>query len=235
MGNANSTSSPFLIGAETAAPVAIEVFDFLTRDSDAWFARPDGVAVRKVCTVSGDKATALCPHTKEDYFLPGVSSEKECTVHKTVWIRKSDGAEVCPYCMKGSKSEYTDTIVETWPPEIASFLRSTGRKMDRIPLHNRECTHFSTVNRPKILSVQEGTVFVINPSENRETQKIPLKAQTAQDVDKIFWFAGSRLIATTLPDETAFFSPQSGIIRLTVLDSRGRSDTVSIKIIRKGS
>ncbi len=233
MGNVNAQGSSYLIGAEIAAPVMIGVFDFLTRNSDAWFEKPEGVGIRKVCAVSGEKASPDCKYVKDDYYIKGISSEKLCSIHKRIWIRKKDGLEVCPYCMNSNSDQYSSKVMEVWPIEAVSFLRSTGRKIERIPPHNPDCPHISAQNKPHIISISEGTVFIIDASASCENQLIPLKVQTAQDADKVFWFAGGKFLTNTGPDETVFYKPDIGNIKLSVMDSRGRSDSVTILVKKK--
>ncbi len=233
MGNADSEGSPYLVGAEAAAPVMIEIFDFLTRDSDHWFKRPAGVGIRKVCAVSGEKPSEYCALVKDDYYIPGISKEAECAVHKKIIIRKKDNVEVCPFCMGTDKSLYREKIVEVWPPEIASFLRSTGRHIDPIPPHNPDCIHYRLKDAPQILSVRDGAVFILDMSVSLEDQKIPLRALAAQDAGNIFWFAGKQLLTNSKPDETVFYRPLPGQVKLSAVDSRGRSASVTIRVIKK--
>jgi penicillin-binding protein 1C len=233
MGNVNSSSSPFLVGADIAAPIMIEVFDFLTKNSDEWFKRPKGVEIRKVCALSGEKASPDCPRVKDDYYIPGISSERVCTVHKKIWVRIKDNVEVCPYCMGADRSLYKEKLVEVWPPEVASFLRSTGRFIEPVPPHNPECIYYKNKEAPRILSIRDGMVFILNTSGNMENQKIPLRAQVAQDAVRIYWFAGDSLLTNVKPDDTVFYTPQAGLIKLTVVDSSGRSDSVTVRVLKK--
>ncbi len=237
MGNVSGAGSPSLVGADIAAPVMIEIMDYLTRDSDSWFAKPEGVEKRNVCALSGEKASPDCPLTNADYYIPGVSSEQECSVHKKIWIRKSDNMEVLPGGMGTNAGLYSQVTVEKWPPEIASFLRSTGKKINPLPprdpeTRDPECRSYAK-DRPVIMSIKDGAVFILNSSESLENQKIPLKAIAAQDACSLFWFEGKRLLTNAGPDETVFYTPVPGETKLTAVDSMGRSCSVTIKVLKK--
>ncbi len=230
IGNADSRGSPFLVGAQIASPIFVEIFDFLTKNNDRWFTKPDGVEKRMICAVSGEKPGPYCRNLKEDYYIPGVSSEKTCSVHKKIFIRKKDNVEVCPLCMKGPASLYREEIIEEWPAETASFLRETGRSLAIIPPHNPDCPNYFTKNGPKIISPRDQSVYYIDPKVPPEKQKIRLKAFTAQDSGKIFWFSESRLIDSGPPEKPCFFTPKPGSYLISILDSKGRSDTALIRI-----
>ncbi len=230
LGNVNCRHSSFLVGIRKAAPLFMRIFNYLTKNSDSWFEKPEGVRTRKVCTVSGEKPGPYCKHLNNDFYIPGISSEKTCSVHKKIIVRRKDNVEVCPYCMKGDPACYCEKIIEYWPPDVISFLRKTGRKYSPVPEHNPNCDYYFVKDKPQIISPSKASVFEIDENLPMNIQKIPLKVHVAQDADKIYWFLGSQLIAQGKVDETYFFSPQRGKWIISAIDSKGRSDSVTIMI-----
>lgn len=230
IGNVDASSVPSLVGARKASPVATEIMNFLTRNSDNWFVQPQKVKRRIVCSVSGDKPGPFCRHTKEDLYIPGTSSEKICSVHKQIIIRKKDNVQVCSYCMDEPDNHYTNKIVEIWPPEVISFLRKTGKNYSPIPPHNPECTHFWNKNAPQIVSPERDAIYSITEKLPLEQQKIALKCNAGQDVEKIYWFYNQELIGECLPEQVIFFYPRRGKGIVSVVDSEGRSASVSIEV-----
>ncbi|MEW6006890.1 MAG: transglycosylase domain-containing protein [bacterium] len=79
-GNVNCKSSSALVGIKVAGPIVIETFNSLTRYKDSWFKMPDGVSKRKVCVVSGEPIGPYCKEAISDYYIPGISSNKPCSV-----------------------------------------------------------------------------------------------------------------------------------------------------------
>jgi penicillin-binding protein 1C len=233
LGNANNQGSPALIGHDAAAPVVIDLFNQLTRSNDAWFQRPPGVQVRKVCALSGQPAGEDCKNVIEDEFIPGVSDTQICPAHRRIWIRKKDGREVCRYCMTGKPEEYYSKVFEVWPPDVTRFLRSHGKKFEAIPRHNPDCAYFYSRFKPRITSPKADGKYELNAGIPLENQKITLSVQAGPDVDQVYWFLNGRLIHQGKPDKLFFWSPEAGKWEVSVVDSRGRADKVTMLVFDK--
>ncbi|UCF96207.1 MAG: transglycosylase domain-containing protein, partial [Spirochaetaceae bacterium] len=73
-------------GSSLPAAVAVEVLERLSaesgasRDSPAT-GPPPGISTVRICTQTGQRASAGCPATREEYFLSGASPAEECRVH----------------------------------------------------------------------------------------------------------------------------------------------------------
>jgi penicillin-binding protein 1C len=124
LGNANCAPSFELIGIKSAAPLLMEIFNILTKNTDTWFT--PGVAARKVCPVSGDLPGEFCGHTTDDLFIKGRTQNITCQVHKQILVNKKSGLRADPAHMKNPASYYNKEIIEDWPPEAAAFLRQNG-------------------------------------------------------------------------------------------------------------
>lgn len=230
-GNADNSYSPFLIGVQRAAPLMMNIMNFIARGSDEWFTAPDGVKKRKVCSLSGLRPGRFCgTHVKEEYYIPGVSSEEICTVHRMITVRKRDGLEVCPFCMSGKSSDYEQRVIEYWPPDVYQFLKNQGHRYCVIPRHNPECTRIAHGNRPRIIKPENGAEYRIDERIPMESQRIALQAFTAQDAEKVFWFCDNEIIAEGGAGDPFFLYPHRGRLKISVVDSKGRSDTVTINI-----
>ena len=226
LGNMNNKGSHALVGIKAAAPIVVDIFNYFTRYKDSWFKRPEKVELRKVCTVSGEKAGSYCKKTLMDYYIPGISSEKICSVHHCIYVKKSNGMEVCRYCMNGKPKEYKEKIVEIWSPDIASYLRMNGKSFDVIPKHNPLCFAINDKKGLKIKSPLKGGVYTISKALSVDEQKIALKAESDVNNEDVYWFVDNVVIAKGSPDETFFIKPDPGKHKITVMNSRGQYDTV---------
>jgi penicillin-binding protein 1C len=230
LGNVDCKGSSELIGIKVAAPVVIEIFNYLTRYSDPWFKKPENVQERKVCSISGEVAGPYCKNTVTDYYIPGISSNYTCSVHHQLFIRKSDGLEVCRYCMKELPDAYTTRIVEIWPPDVASYLRTHGEKSDNIPRHNPNCYAMDNRNNLKIKSPIPNGYYSINDSLSAGIQKILLKVQSETSSEKVYWFMDDKLLALGSVDEEFHINVGKGEHTITVMNTRGQYDTVKVKV-----
>ncbi len=227
-GNVNGKWSPFLIGAEIASPVLVEVFNFLTRDMDRWFTKPEKVKKRKVCAVSGEKPNIFCSNTIEDYYIEGVSSEKECSVHKQIFVRKKDGKMVCAYCMKENE-EYKKLIIENWPVEVFHYLISSGKKYTSLPSHNPDCPNYLSSHKPKIISPAKNSVFYFSQSQETNT-KILLEAMGTPDTQFLYWFINDEFIKKAKILEKIPVVPKVGKNKISVFDEYGNGDSIWLEI-----
>ena len=72
-----------LVGAKAAAPVCWKIARLVYPQNDGpWFKRPDGIAEREVCTLTGKAASPDCPEREKDKSIAGRSSPELCGVHR---------------------------------------------------------------------------------------------------------------------------------------------------------
>ncbi|MDR3230698.1 MAG: penicillin-binding protein 1C [Synergistaceae bacterium] len=76
------TGAPWagLVGGEIAAPTALSVLRAVSPNS-LWYAPPDGLALREVCSLSGQMPTAACLSTRRDWSVEGVTQTLPCDIH----------------------------------------------------------------------------------------------------------------------------------------------------------
>jgi len=234
LGNANCAPSFELIGIKSAAPLLMEIFNILTKNTDTWFKAPEGVAYRKVCPVSGDLPGEFCVHATDDMYIKGKTQNITCQVHKEILVDKKTGLRADPGHLKHPVSYYNKEIIEDWPPEAAAFLRQNGGLTSIIPPYSKDEAPDGSNARPKITSPVNGNVYLINSAMPVEFQRIPLKVAVAGGTEnKIFWFANGRVIASGSADKILFFKPEPGAYEVAVQDNLGGSDRVKFKVFEQ--
>ncbi len=118
-GNFSGEGSPYLVGAEAAAPLMLSLFrEIAVNDEPKWFKRPSGVGIRDVCTVSGDLPGKYCRSTRRDLYIKGVSSCAVCPVHRQIMVDHQTGYMLCRACAHGKRID--SVIVEDWPPRVSA-------------------------------------------------------------------------------------------------------------------
>lgn len=90
LGNPNGRSSKFLIGRKAATPIVWDICRRLYPSGNGpWFAKPEMIEKREVCTLSGQAASSNCTNTIHDYAIVDVSRYEACDVHllgtEAVW------------------------------------------------------------------------------------------------------------------------------------------------------
>jgi penicillin-binding protein 1C len=218
------------VGAEAAAPILFEIFEMLSgRDDAGWFDRPAKVGQRSVCSVSGKNPGDLCEMTISELYIPGVSPEAKCDIHKEIILDAATGFRLCRFCATG-KSIVAKTF-EVWDPKTSTWLLKTGRISGRIPEHNPSCTGTSSGDRPVIISPNEDILYIIREHLSPQQQGIMLDASVASGTKNIYWFVDGDLFGKAKPGQKLFLIPRRGIHELTCSDDRGRSTTIKIEIL----
>jgi penicillin-binding protein 1C len=91
MGDPSGGPHPELVGLSAAAPAIVEILRALPATD--WYEPPPGVESRTVCTLSGAPPSPVCPSTRTEYAIAGISSTTPCTLHV---IRNGSPAERWP-------------------------------------------------------------------------------------------------------------------------------------------
>jgi penicillin-binding protein 1C len=233
LGNVDSKGSSALVGIQAAAPVVVSIFNDLTRYDDHWFKKPERVHSREVCAVSGQPAGPFCGAKIRDSFIPGISQNIACSVHRRLTVRKKDGVEVCAACMTGPRSAYAEKIVQVWMPDVASFLRQKGFSTVLMPRHNPTCQAARNDRGLKIRSPMAGGYYAVTDVLEGTAQKIPLMLQSQSGTEKVYWFIDDVFLGQGSPDQTHYLKPVPGRHRLSVVDGRGQFDSVEFFVRRK--
>ncbi|MBL0361082.1 MAG: penicillin-binding protein 1C [Elusimicrobia bacterium] len=228
-GNVDARGSSQLVGSKAAAPLLTEILNEWTRHRDVWFARPAGVAARKVCAESGEPWGPGCGNSREDVYIPGRSDPSPCGLHRVVTVEKRTGREVCRVCMTGRRSDYAERVVRYWPPEVAAFLRGQGRSGSAPPRHNPRCSAVDDAAELKIQSPRAGGGYRVTEALSSARQKISLKAVSRRD-EPVYWYLDGFLLGRARPDEPLAIDPRPGRHRVVVTDSRGRLDQVEFVV-----
>ncbi|MBN1352102.1 penicillin-binding protein 1C [candidate division KSB1 bacterium] len=229
IGNFSGEGAPGLVGAEAAAPLLFELFNALgTGKTSQWFEMPDGIDVRQVCATSGMPATALCPVTCEEMYIPGVSPQQPCTVHQKFIIDDATGYRLCPHCRQNRR--WHEEVFELWSPKLATWMLRNGYPIKQIPAHFPKCTSLMGGKGPVIRSPSENCDYVLRDGIHPKYQKILLDAAVTNDIEKIYWFVDGNLICVCSPGEKAFYTPAPGKHNLVCMDEWGRSTKIVLNI-----
>jgi len=229
IGNFNAVGSPAVIGAEAAGPVLFDLFNALAKTSDSrWYVQPFEVERREICALSGMVMSPHCPYSKEEYYIPGLSPNEACTVHREFAIDKETGKRLCSHCR--IDRDYEMKAYEIWPPKIATWMERSGMSVDKIPEHYPECDWIVAGSGPVIHSPSANCEYIIRPGVDTQYQKILLEASISNDSRNIFWFLNSKLIFHGSPTEKVFIDPVPGKHVLTCMDEEGRSTEMTLVV-----
>lgn len=227
-GNFSGEGSPYLVGAESSAPLMFSIFNELTKGKElAWFDPPEVLGRRKVCTVSGMPPNQYCNSTREDFYIKGLSNNTQCDIHQPIWVDKNTGYLLCRACVHMGQPD--TLVVEKWPVRLSEWLLAQGR-IGILPEHNPQCTGIFADGPPQIVSPEKNSLFEIRNGIPIEYQQILFRATAGQESAKVHWFLDSRLYTSCPVGKRVFYKPEKGVHKLMCVDDLGRSNSITFEV-----
>ena len=229
LGNFSGKPSKSLVGIEAAAPVALRLFARIYAGKPSpWYEKPASVGTRKVCLLSGEPASPVCPHSAEDFFIAGRSMDRPCSVHKKFMIDSETGMAVDDIAKGRAVPE---KVYEVWPQAIHTWLEQHDPAYVPPPVAEggMDMARDWEGADPKILSPVDQCEYFLERSRTGD-QRLVLKADGSYDSRKLFWFINGQYVNEGRAGEGIFWPMREGRHRITVTDDYGRSSSVVISV-----
>jgi len=229
-GNFSAEGSPYLVGAEAAAPLMLELFNEITGATEKdWFDRPPGIATREVCAVSGLLPGPACRHRVREVYIDGVSSLKGCDVHRVLFVDRATGFRLQPAC---APTALVDTqIVVQWPARLSTWMIAQGQARPLPPLHP-DCNSQTAEETPVITSPEPDAVFELVSGIPVEYQSILFEASAELTSGRVHWFLDDVWFASCESGGRVFYPPEPGNHRLLCVDETGRSSRTYFSVTK---
>ena len=227
LGNFSGKPSKSLVGIEAAAPVALRLFERVYAGKPApWYEKPTFVGTRKVCLLSGEPVSSICPHSAEDFFILGRSLDRQCGVHKKFMIDDETGLAV-DAIPKGHSAQ--EKVFEVWPQAIHTWLEQHDSAYVSPPIMENGIDmagNWEGAN-PKILSPVNQCEYFLDQTRTGD-QRLVLKADGSYDARKLFWFINGQYVSEGHAGEDFLWPMHEGRQHITVTDDYGRSSSIQI-------
>ncbi len=224
VGNFSGEGVPELGGATIATPLLFDIFNSIDYSSgNDWFAPPDEIDYRWVCSESGLLPQPDCTKTVMDYYLPMTTGNKMCQHQKTFPVSADSSFSYCTNCMP--ETGYKMKSYPLYPPEIVAYYESEGIPYEKLPPHNPQCDRLFSGTAPYITSPQNGQEYLLDPTDNSQ---IALTCNTANDVLLVYWYVNDEYLQPILPTGKLFFVPKPGRNKITCVDDKGRKEQIYI-------
>lgn len=226
VGNFSGEGVPDLNGTQTATPLLFDLFTAIDDGSSAdWFAPPEGLAYRWICSETGLLPQDFCTNQIMDIYLPGVSHNRLCTHLREVAVSPDESWSYCTACMpvEGFRRE----TYPAYPSELLAYYEKEGINYERVPPHNPRCERVFGGNAPVISSPVHNLDYLIDRQDN---DQIMLSCQTSGEVGTVYWYVDDRFLGEALPNVPLFFVPKEGLNKIVCVDDKGRKSEVLIKV-----
>lgn len=229
LGNFSAQSNPNLIGRDIAGPLLFKVVEKLRAKgilSKANSAAGLNLKKLQVCALSGALPTEDCPHRKESWFIPGVSPNKTCEIHRGVFLNPQTGERLCP-----GQSSSVRKVYEFWPSDMQLLFAKVGLARTQPPPFEPACGLAGNNSELRIISPEEHVEYRLQ--EGRDTE-LSLLVRAPADSKEIFWFVDDVLLAKINPQDAAYWSARPGLFILRAVDDRGRVASIKLKVSQRG-
>ncbi len=225
-GNFNNEGVPDLSGAEVATPILFDLFNTIDYASDnQWYGIPTNLMYRFVCPATGMPKGEKCEHAVVDWYVPGTSSNQTCDHLIEVSVSADERISYCTRCRP--QTGYKRILYPDYPPDLLAWMDRVGARYEKIPAHNPACTRVLDTNPPRIVSPVANQEYLIDRSDEAE---IKLAAEVASDATRLYWYVNDRLVGTSKPGEDFFTKIDSGRIKISCTDDRGRNSDITFTV-----
>ena len=224
MGNFNGAGVAELNGSDFAAPLLFKIFNVLG-SSQRWFSQPESIDFRLVCAESGLPPDTFCKDHIMDYYIPGVSVNRKCHHLKEVFVNPDATISFCTSCLPANG--YLRAMYPDFEPEVLAYFDEQFIPYNKIPKHNPMCSRIYAANAPSITSLTDGMEYVLMKSAKQE---LMLGCATENGVKKVYWYIDNRFYKAAAPLEKIFFSPRSGLVKVSCSDDKGRNSDIRITV-----
>jgi penicillin-binding protein 1C len=115
-----------------------------------------------------------------------------------------------------------------------AWWRAEGREVPSVPPLSRFCNDVPPQLPPRIVSPDESTPYRVLLGTPGEYQKLQLIARASPEVERLYWYQDGKLVASARPDARVFIALETGTHNLVVVDSSGRSHSITYEVEGKG-
>ena len=235
VGRPDGTPNPGFFGANSAAPLLVDIFSAIDDAPPRPRTPPPTVAQGKICWPLGTLASA--------------SPAELCQQEKTAWLLNGSAPPTFADRLRGGSPRYTDyrdahsgervrahcapgpmVAVEMarWPAALEPWLSASTRKRALPPAWAAECARTQAPEAGlKIVGISDGET--IRRAGSGRAPELRLEARGGQD--DLIWLINGRQIGRggATRSLTQKF-PDAGRYQITVMDDSGRYDRIEISV-----
>ena len=226
VGNFAGFGVPELSGANTATPLLFKIFNTIDYNTnESWYTPPKDCEWRQVCSETGLPPGPYCTNLILDEFIPLISTTTTCQHLQEVKVSADGFFSYCNTCAPAAG--YAKKLYRVLAPELQEYFATHNKAYEKVPPHNPDCEKIFKGEGPAITFPLNGSEYFINKNEPEPLQ---LKARTASDVSKVYWYINNQFYKATAPGEKQFFVPGEGPVKISCTDDKGRNRDIWIRV-----
>lgn len=214
-GNANGSAAPDLTGARTAGPVMFDLFNLLP--ATGWFDAPD--------TADGITVT-LCRHS-------GHIAGRNCTETVQALVpRNALKSRACHYCQELVAADNAETERRfVLPPVMEHYYRQSHSSYQSAALTAAQTTASVDVQPMRFIYPTDGCVVSLPVQADGTRAALNCSVAHNDSAAEIFWHLDNSYLGSTKDIHQMSVQLNSGVHRITVVDSSGYEQNISVIVL----
>lgn len=227
VGNADGEGRPGITGIQAAAPLFFDVLRSLPTDGK-WFETPhDDLAETRVCSKSGQRASAYCPITEEQAVpVAGIKSHT-CVYHKQLYVTQNEQYQVNSDCYELDMMKAETRFV--LPPTLEYYYAAKHPEYRQPPPFHPDCSFAGEV--PMAFIYPKDNEGVILPKDfDSKVNDVIFKIAHRNPESKVYWYLDQKFIGETQSFHELAIAPEEGNYLLTIVDEEGNEVQKKIAI-----
>ncbi|MFZ0391947.1 MAG: penicillin-binding protein 1C [Calditrichia bacterium] len=221
VGNFDGEPNSRLSGAESAAPLLFDIFNYLPKDpKQSWFTAPDKYLKSvDLCAATGFSAGPFCPETVESEAPLNMKPLRTCPYHKQIFISNTANRQVCSRCWTAAQYHTESYLV--YPPQVISRLRRLGHILNEMPAHTSNCPARPPEEAIEIVYPTPRAHIWIPRDVDGMLQKVTLRAAHREPQQLLFWYMDNHFLGKTSTEHVQAATLAAGWHKLEVVDESG--------------
>jgi penicillin-binding protein 1C len=234
-GNFNGEGNASLSGAPCAGTLLFAIHNALPKTRGRnWFDPPvEDLDPATLCLETGFLAGAHCPDTQAAEAPRKMKPLMLCPYHRHVFLSKDGTTEVCSACWSPGEVREADRL--SFPPEVAQFLRESGKAAKEAPPHNPRCPAYGAEGALALLYPQEGARLWIPRDLDGKLEKVTLRAVHRDRGVLVHWYLDDRYLGATRGRHVKSCLMRKGGHTLHVVDEYGNRASVGFTADLRGN
>jgi penicillin-binding protein 1C len=238
MGRPDGTPNPGYVGANSSAPLLIDIFNALSEPPPMRRTPPATVSEEKICWPLGgaerDTPPELCHQNYNAWILNGqipptwTRGPGGESLLQTVFINPEDGLRVRADC---SESPMVAKKIARWPQEVEAWLDAVTLNRATPPSWSNSCLNgIKTASRNiDIVGIKNGEALTRGGGvASKAWPSLSLSLRGNQE-DKLWWMVDGQVVAENTRHLNYSFS-KAGRYRITVINALGQYGSVELLV-----
>jgi penicillin-binding protein 1C len=229
LGNLDMSSSPLLTGSQAAAPLMFRLLAMLKAPATKTHSTPyDHLAEVNICSFSGWRATASCPHTKRVLTVHQHPLSKPCPYYESILVDLDSGLRVTKQCDQGLRTGMKNVL--SLPQDVLFWMRRSLRNLTPKPSFHAQCKTVPT--EPGSIKIKQPALFsTYYLTQGRTSLNIPIEWESTSSLEDTACYIDGRRLDLGKMEFRRMIQVKAGKHHFFCADLFGKSDEVRFSVL----